>query len=92
MRLSDSRVEPLIIVGDGDDRSRLEEKLKSLGLSRQIIFAGKIPEHEKVSHYCLADAYVMPSHGEGFGIVFLEALACGVPVIGARWTGRVKRC
>jgi phosphatidyl-myo-inositol dimannoside synthase len=54
-----------MIVGDGDDRSRLEEKVKSLGLSQQIIFAGKIPDHEKVSHYCLADAYVMPSYGEG---------------------------
>ena len=77
-----------MIVGDGDDRSRLEEKVKSLGLSQQIIFAGKIPEHEKVSHYCLADAYVMPSHGDGLGIVFLEALACGVPVIGTKVDGR----
>jgi glycosyltransferase involved in cell wall biosynthesis len=76
-----------MIVGDGDDRGRLEEKVKSLGLSQQVIFAGKILEHEKASHYCLADAYVMPSHGEGFGIVFLEALACGVPVIGSKVDG-----
>ncbi len=34
-----------------------------------------------MAHYRLADAYVMPSRGEGFGFVFLEALACGVPVV-----------
>jgi len=76
-----------MIVGDGDDRTRLEEKVKSLGLSERIIFTGKIAEHEKVAHYCLADAYVMPSYGEGFGIVFLEALACAVPVIGSKVDG-----
>jgi hypothetical protein len=40
-----------MIIGDGDDRGRLEEKVRSLGLS----FAGKIPEQEKVSHYCLGE-------------------------------------
>jgi glycosyltransferase involved in cell wall biosynthesis len=76
-----------MIVGDGDDRDRLERKARSLGVSGQIIFTGRIPEHEKVSHYGLADAYVMPSYGEGFGIVFLEALACGVSVIGSKVDG-----
>ena len=75
MRLSDGRVEPLMIVGDGDHRARLEQKAKSLGLSEQIIFTGRISEQEKASHYCLADAYVMPSYGEG-GLVpyFLKLL------------------
>ena len=76
-----------MIVGDGDDRSRLEKKASALGLSKQIVFAGRILEQEKASHYCLADAYVMPSYGEGFGIVFLEAMACGVPVIGSKADG-----
>jgi phosphatidyl-myo-inositol dimannoside synthase len=65
-----------MIVGDGDDRGRLEKKAKAMGVSEQVIFAGKIAEQEKVSHLCLADAFVMPSYGEGFGIVFLEALRC----------------
>jgi phosphatidylinositol alpha-1,6-mannosyltransferase len=76
-----------MIVGAGDDLRRLEEKAGSLGVFEQVIFTGRISEHEKVSHYSLADAYVMPSYGEGFGIVFLEAIACGVPVIGSKVDG-----
>jgi phosphatidylinositol alpha-1,6-mannosyltransferase len=76
-----------MVVGDGDDRSRLERKAQSLGVSEQVVFTGRIPEHEKISHYSLADAYVMPSYGEGFGIVFLEAVACGVPAIGSKVDG-----
>jgi phosphatidylinositol alpha-1,6-mannosyltransferase len=70
-----------LIVGDGTDRARLEEKTSSLGLSNRVVFAGFVAEEEKVDHYRLADAYVMPGRGEGFGIVYLEALACGLPII-----------
>jgi glycosyltransferase involved in cell wall biosynthesis len=71
------------IVGDGDDRARLEAKAKQLNIAHHVVFAGTTSEAEKVAHYGLADAYVMPSSGEGFGIVLLEAAACGVPVIGS---------
>jgi phosphatidyl-myo-inositol dimannoside synthase len=70
-----------LIVGEGSDRERLEEKAISLGVSNRVVFAGFVAEEEKVDHYRLADAYVMPGRGEGFGIVYLEALACGVPII-----------
>lgn len=70
-----------LAVGDGTDRPRLEAKARSLGISDRVVFTGLIPEGEKSDHYHLADAYAMPSHGEGFGIVFLEAMACGVPVV-----------
>ncbi len=53
----------------------------------RVIFTGRVAESEKAAHYQLADSYVMPSSGEGFGIVYLEALACGVPVIGSRADG-----
>jgi phosphatidyl-myo-inositol dimannoside synthase len=76
-----------IIVGDGDDCDRLKSKARSLGVSEQVIFTGRILEEEKALHFCLADAYVMPSHGEGFGIVFLEAVACGLPAIGSKVDG-----
>lgn len=72
-----------LIVGEGADRARLTALAKHLGISDHVIFTGKIPESEKVAHYNLADAYVMPSTGEGFGIVLIEAAACGLPVIGS---------
>jgi phosphatidylinositol alpha-1,6-mannosyltransferase len=70
-----------LVVGDGQDRERLEEKAFSLGLSNRVVFAGFVAEEEKADHYRLADAYVMPGRGEGFGIVYLEALACGLPIV-----------
>jgi len=76
-----------VIAGDGSDKERLEQKAKSLGIEKQVIFTGFIPESEKADHYRLADAYVMPSTGEGFGFVFLEAMACGIPVVGSKVDG-----
>lgn len=76
-----------LIAGDGPDRRRLEAKVRCLGLEDRVLFVGFVPETEKVAHYNLADAYVMPSTGEGFGIVLIEAAACGVPTIGGRNDG-----
>jgi glycosyltransferase involved in cell wall biosynthesis len=76
-----------MIVGDGSDRARLERIVASFQLQEHVIFAGRIPESEKIDHYNLADAFAMPSTSEGFGFVFLEAAACGVPVLGGRVDG-----
>ncbi len=76
-----------LIVGKGDDRARLKAKAATLAVSDKVVFAGHVPESEKVAHYNLADAFVMPSTGEGFGIVLIEAAACGVPVVGSRADG-----
>lgn len=76
-----------LVVGDGPDRPRLEAKAAELGLAQRVVFAGRVPENQKVAHYQLADAFAMPGRGEGFGIVYLEALACGVPVLGSRIDG-----
>ncbi|HLF97409.1 MAG TPA: glycosyltransferase family 4 protein [Methylococcaceae bacterium] len=76
-----------LLAGNGDDRPRLERKAQELGVGKQVVFAGMIPESEKVDHYRLADAYVMPSRGEGFGIVLLEAMACGIPVVASKLDG-----
>lgn len=72
-----------LVAGDGDDRPRLEAKAAALGLRERVVFTGLIDEREKADHFRLADAFVMPGRGEGFGFVFLEALACGVPVVGS---------
>jgi glycosyltransferase involved in cell wall biosynthesis len=76
-----------LIVGDGSDRGRLEATVKALGLSKDVIFAGHIPESEKVAHYNLADVFVLPSYGEGFGIALIEAAACGIPIVGSAVDG-----
>ena len=52
-----------------------------------MIFTGYVPESEKADHYRLADAFIMPSRGEGFGFVFLEAMACGIPVLASKVDG-----
>lgn len=72
-----------VIGGKGADRARLEEKARSLGVGDRVIFAGFVPELEKADYYRLADLFVMPGWGEGFGIVYLESAACGVPVLGS---------
>jgi glycosyltransferase involved in cell wall biosynthesis len=76
-----------VIVGTGDDRPRLEAYAASLGVSGHVVFTGFIDEAEKADHFRLADTYVMPSEGEGFGFVFLEALACGIPTVGSTTDG-----
>jgi glycosyltransferase involved in cell wall biosynthesis len=70
-----------VIAGRGDDEPRLRQLAAELGLSTQVIFAGYVPDAELADHYRLADLHVMPSTGEGFGIVFLESLACGRPCL-----------
>ncbi|HLZ34367.1 MAG TPA: asparagine synthase (glutamine-hydrolyzing) [Nitrospira sp.] len=69
--------------GSGEDLPRLQRKAEAMGLSDRVFFPGQISEAEKVDYYNLADAFVMPGQGEGFGIVYLEAMACGVPVVGS---------
>ncbi|MEH2014675.1 glycosyltransferase family 4 protein [Nostoc sp.] len=76
-----------LIVGEGSDRERLKEKVRSLNLQAKVIFTGFISEAKKADYYRLADVYVMPSKGEGFGFVFLEAMACGIPVVGSKVDG-----
>lgn len=76
-----------VVVGKGDDQPRIEALAASLGVRDRVVFTGFVDEAAKADHFRLADAYVMPSDGEGFGFVFLEALACGVPCVGSDTDG-----
>jgi phosphatidyl-myo-inositol dimannoside synthase len=76
-----------LIAGDGSDRHRLEQKASSLSIDGNVVFTGYVAEAEKADLYRLADAFVMAGSGEGFGIVFLEAMACGVPVVASSLDG-----
>jgi phosphatidyl-myo-inositol dimannoside synthase len=69
-----------LVIGRGDDRPRLERLALELGIAERVVFAGFVANEELPNHYRLADAYIMPSQ-EGFGIVYLEAMACGKPVL-----------
>lgn len=69
-----------VVIGRGDDQPRLAQLAKALGVADRVVFAGFVPDEALIDHYRLADVYVMPSK-EGFGIVYLEAMACGIPVI-----------
>jgi D-inositol-3-phosphate glycosyltransferase len=81
----------LVVVG-GDDESRPEvERLRSLSQSLNIqdsvVFAGTVRHDELLSYYSAADVCVVPSHYESFGLVALESLACGTPVVATRVGG-----
>jgi glycosyltransferase involved in cell wall biosynthesis len=78
-----------ILGGRGSDRSRVSKLISELGFSDSVILAGYIPDYELRAFYNLCDVFVMPSKGEGFGIVFLEALACGKPVIAGKTDGSI---
>ena len=75
------------LAGDGTDRARLEQKAQKLGVREQTVFTGYVPEEQKLDLYRLADLFVMPSRLEGFGYVFLEALATGIPVVASSVDG-----
>jgi glycosyltransferase involved in cell wall biosynthesis len=76
-----------IIAGMGNDRGRLQAKAERLDIADRVVFTGFFPDAGKVDLYNLADVYVMPSRGEGFGFVFLEAIASGIPAIGSKDDG-----
>jgi glycosyltransferase involved in cell wall biosynthesis len=72
----------LLIAGQGPDRSRLEELVAELGLRTRVRFLDSVPDDALPDLYRAADVCVLPSRQlEGFGLVALEALACGTPVV-----------
>ncbi len=78
-----------LIVGCGDDSARLRRLAIEMGVEDRVIFAGRVPQNELADYFSIADVFAMPSRGEGFGIVFLEAAASGLPVIGGNSDGSV---
>jgi phosphatidylinositol alpha-1,6-mannosyltransferase len=71
----------LVVAGDGDDRPRLEAEAARLGVTAQVRFTGFLPAAALDRLYAEADVFAMPSTGEGFGLVFLEAMRAGLPCV-----------
>lgn len=77
----------LDIVGDGDDRARLQGLAKSFHLDDSVHFAGRVSDSELEPILAQANVFALPSKKEGFGIVFVEAMSHGLPCIGANHGG-----
>jgi phosphatidylinositol alpha-1,6-mannosyltransferase len=84
----------LLLVGEGPYRSHLEKLATDLNVTRAITFIGRIQYRELPRYICVGDLFVMPSRSrlaglevEGLGIVYLEASACGLPVIAGKSGG-----
>jgi phosphatidyl-myo-inositol dimannoside synthase len=79
-RVPDAR---LIVVGDGDDAPRLKQKAAALGINDHVLFTGFVSDAELQTMYPQAAVFAMPSRGEGFGLVYLEAMLHCLPCIGS---------
>lgn len=78
----------LLLVGEGPERSPMEDLVKELNLSADVRFLGEIDVIEEV--LSVADLFVMPSETESFGLAALEAMACEVPVISSNAGGLIE--
>jgi len=78
-----------ILAGKADvkERLRLNKLISSNSLQNHVLLIDFIPENELIDYFLLADIFVMPSKKEGFGLVFIEAAACGCPVIAGNRDG-----
>lgn len=87
-RVPDTRVK-LLLVGDGDLRPAYQGQAAALGLEKRVLFCGRVPDDALPAHYALCDLLALPSTtlGEAFGLVLLEAMACGKPVIASNLPG-----
>ncbi|MDO8643199.1 MAG: glycosyltransferase family 4 protein [Candidatus Woesearchaeota archaeon] len=76
-----------VIGGKGPEKERLETLSRELGVETHIVFAGFIPDDELKNYYAAANLFALPSLYEGFGVVYVDALSCGVPVVTTRCGG-----
>lgn len=79
----------LHVVGDGDLRTQYENEAKAAGVDRHVRFLGRLNEEDLIRQYQQADMLVLPSINshEAFGLVLIEAMSCGLPVIASNLPG-----
>jgi glycosyltransferase involved in cell wall biosynthesis len=71
----------LLVIGDGPDAPAIRQRAAELGVADRVHLPGQVAEAEKYAALAVADAFVSTSQHEGFGLVFLEAMACGLPIV-----------
>jgi len=71
----------LLIAGDGPLLNQLKSQVDQLGLNKRVDFLGWLNAEEKVSLLCQSDVFCLPSKNDSFGMVYIEAMACGIPVV-----------
>ncbi|HEV2387550.1 MAG TPA: glycosyltransferase family 4 protein [Candidatus Acidoferrales bacterium] len=79
-----------VIVGGGDAQPAYEELTADCGVRERVFFCGELPVGSLRGYYDAADIFVMPSRQEGFGIVYLEAMAAGKPIVAAASGGSTE--
>jgi phosphatidylinositol alpha-1,6-mannosyltransferase len=77
----------LVAVGEGDDRQWLEDMAQENGVRMHVHFLSGLSYAQLAACYSACEIFALPSRGEGFGLVYLEAMACGKPVIGGAHGG-----
>ena len=77
----------LLIIGSGNYQSQLKSLCTELSLNEKVKFNGYSPRETLPEYLNLADAFILPSMAESFGMVFIEAMACGLPIVAARVGG-----
>ncbi|MCG3418161.1 glycosyltransferase [Oceanobacillus jordanicus] len=75
------------IIGDGQEKAILEQLVKKLNLEENVVFLGKKSRKDVKEFMTEADIFLLPSWNEAFGVVYIEAMACGTPVIGCKGEG-----
>jgi glycosyltransferase involved in cell wall biosynthesis len=78
-----------VVIGDGDDLDRLKSLAQTNWVMERVHFVGNRRDTELSGYYDACELYVMPSKLEGFGIVFIEAMAFGKPVVGGKHGGTI---
>lgn len=75
------------IIGEGEQKDELLNLVERLNLKKHVYFLGRLHHNEVIQYMINSDIFVLPSWQEGFGVVYIEAMSCGIPVIGVKGEG-----
>ncbi|MHC1592092.1 MAG: glycosyltransferase family 4 protein, partial [Candidatus Helarchaeales archaeon] len=76
-----------LIIGTGPEKKKLEKLISRLGIEKRVIFLGELPWRDLCHFYAIADAFMLLSKNEGVGLVLMEAMQHGVPIVATRVGG-----